>query len=247
MKSLSEFSGTHYIWRGFSLITKPTLRLFVIIPLLINFLLFFGLIFVGIHYFNEAIAWIDHLLPQWLQWLNGLLWLLFAISLGIVFIFCFTTIANTIGAPFYSLLAKKVELYLTNQPIPEDSWATAIQDIPRTLTRELEKFWYFIVRAALCLILFFIPLIQLIASPIWFLFNAWIMAIQYLDYPADNHKMPFKTFLSILSHYRMPVLGFGIWIMILSFIPIVNCFLMPAAVAGSTAMWVDVLKPSSKK
>lgn len=247
MESLTKISGTHYLWQGFVLITKPTLRSFVIIPLLINFLLFFGLIFIGVHYFNEVINWTDHLLPRWLQWLNSLLWLLFAITLAIIFIFCFTTLANIIGAPFYSLLTSKVELYLTKQALLEESWIASISDIPRTLTREWQKLIYFIPRAILCLILYWIPLVQLIASALWFLFNAWIMAIQYLDYPADNHKMPFKTFLSVLSKYRMPVLGFGIWIMILSFIPIVNCFLMPAAVAGSTAMWVDVLQPSSKK
>ena len=240
MDSISKFSGTHYLWQGFSLITKPKLRLFVVIPLLINFLLFFALIAVSIHYFHAFIAWIDHLLPSWLEWLNGLLWLLLAISLGLVMIFCFTTLANTIGAPFYSVLASKVELYLTNKPVAEDSWSDTIKDIPRTLKREWEKLMYFIPRAILCLILFFVPIIQIAASVIWFLFNAWILAIQYLDYPADNHKISFKAFLAILSKHRMPVLGFGVWITILSFIPIVNCFLLPAAVAGSTAMWIDI-------
>lgn len=247
MDSITKFSGTHYLWQGFSLIAKPKLRLFVIMPLLLNFLLFFGFILLGIHYFDKLILWIDHLLPQWLEWLNTLLWLLLAISMTLVFIFCFTTIANTIGAPFYSLLANKVELYLTNKPLPDESWLAGIQDIPRTLKREWEKLLYFIPRATLCLILFFIPLIQIAAGAIWFFFNAWIMAIQYLDYPADNHKLPFKTFRSILATQRMPVLGFGIWVMVLSMIPLLNCFLMPAAVAGSTAMWVDVLHPDSTR
>lgn len=242
MTPISKHSGAYYLLQGFALLTKPRLRLYVAIPLAINFILFAILIWLGIHYFDELTHWVNHFLPGWLQWLDYLLWALFAIGIGLFFVFCFTMVANIIGAPFNSLLASKVEVYLTNTTFPEESWLSGIKDMPRTLTREWEKFLYFLPRAILCLILFFIPVIQIAAGVIWFLFNGWMMAIQYLDYPVDNHRLPFKTFRTALSHHRMPALGFGTLTMVLSFIPVINCILMPAAVAGATAMWVDVLQ-----
>ena len=32
-------------------------------------------------------------------------------------------------------------------------------------------------------------LLWVIAAPLWLVFGIWMMAIQYIDYPADNNKM----------------------------------------------------------
>jgi len=38
--------------------------------------------------------------------------------------------------------------------------------------------------------------------------------------------------------------GFGLGVMLLTFIPVINFVAMPVAVAGASKMWVDKLKPA---
>jgi hypothetical protein len=61
------------------------------------------------------------------------------------------------------------------------------------MKREWQKFAWYLPRAIVLLILYFMPGIgQTVAPVLWFLFSAWMLAIQYCDYPFDNHKVPFK-------------------------------------------------------
>jgi len=102
-------------------------------------------------------------------------------------------VANLIGAPFYGYLAERCEQHLTGQAIGDDEgWAGVVKDIPRSLWRELQKIGYYLPRALGLLILGLIPVVNLVAVVLWFVFNSWMMALQYVDYPADNHKIRFS-------------------------------------------------------
>ena len=93
---------------------------------------------------------------------------------------------------------------------------------------------------AIPLILFLIPVVgQTLAPVLWFLFSAWMMAIQYVDYPFDNHKIDFITMRDALKQRRGKCLSFGALVTLFSAIPVVNLFVMPVAICGATAMWVD--------
>ena len=63
-------SGPQYLREGLKLVLSPGLRLFVLLPLLINLVLFVGLIYFAGHQFS---LWVDTLmpsLPSWLSFLN---------------------------------------------------------------------------------------------------------------------------------------------------------------------------------
>ena len=66
-----------------------------------------------------------------------------------------------------------------------------------------------------------------------------MMAIQYIDYPFDNHKISFITMRDALKQRRGKCLSFGALVTLFSAIPVVNLFVMPVAICGATAMWVD--------
>lgn len=234
--------GMSYLIDGFSLIAKPGLKRFVIIPLLINIILFMALFFVFRHYLNIFNAWFSGYLPSWLHWLEIVLWLLFLISFFLVFIYLFVTIANLISAPFNSFLAEKVELYLTGKiPQSRTLWEN-IKDIPRIIGRQLAILGYYIPRAVLLLILFFIPVVQAVAAFLWFLFNAWYMTLTYIDYPSDNHRIPIYHVRMWLNRKRWVGMGFGLSVLVATMIPFVNFFAIPAAVAGATKFWLEEAK-----
>jgi CysZ protein len=242
MPKHTGFMSVYYILDGFKLITKPGIRQFVAIPLLINIVLFSGLLFTLSHYFHAFDLWFAHHLPTWLHWLASLLWVLFFFAFIMFFIYTFTLIGNLVSAPFNSLLAEKVELYLTGKsPNPRNATET-LRDIPHTLMRQLRIIGYYLSRALLLLILFFIPLLQPIAAGLWFLFNAWFMTLQYLDYPADNQRVALSDLHSAMQQRKSTSLGFGLGVLALSMIPGLNFFVMPAAVAGATKAWLEAYR-----
>jgi CysZ protein len=230
--------GFNFLLSGFKLILKPGVRVYVLIPLLINSLLFAGVIIYGASTLDQLI---DGLLKQWqwLEWLTWLLWPLFVIiSLTIVF-FCFSIIANLIGAPFNGFLAAAVERLLTGNEIESDQSLALTKVIILAVKSEFQKLIYFIIRAIPLLILFIIPMVNVAAPLVWFLFTAWMLAIEYADYPMGNHDVDFKQLRQKLGANRQLAFGFGSGVMLLTMIPVVNFLAMPVAVAGATRMYVE--------
>lgn len=238
----SLFTGLSYFLDGFELITKPGIKRFVVIPVLINIILFIGLFLVLRHFMQRFDVWFASFLPAWLAWLGILLWVIFFIAFCLIFIYTFVTIANLIGAPFNSLLAEKVEAYLTQTATPDVGFFATIKDMPRSIGRQLGVLAYYFPRACIILFLFFVPLVQTLAPFFWFLFNAWFMAMTYIDYPTDNHRVSLLQTREFLQRRRFTSFGFGISALIITGIPILNFFVMPAAVAGATKFWLQESK-----
>ncbi|MGH8465054.1 MAG: sulfate transporter CysZ, partial [Pseudomonas sp.] len=153
--------------------------------------------------------------------------------------FTFTMLANIIAAPFNGFLAEKVEVVVRGtDDFPAFSTAELMAMVPRTLAREMRKLGYFLPRAIALFILSLIPVVNIIAAPLWLLFGIWMMAIQYIDYPADNHKMSWQDMLAWLREKRWQSLGFGGSVYLVLLVPFLNLLMMPAAVAGATLFWV---------
>ena len=76
----------------------------------------------------------------------------------------------------------------------------------------------------------------------WLIFSAWMMAVQYTDFGADNNNVSFKELRERLSEERMSSLSFGVIVYFMIAIPLLNLVVMPAAVAGGTVFWVERLK-----
>ncbi|WP_133406390.1 sulfate transporter CysZ [Parashewanella tropica] len=233
-------SGVNYFIDGLSLIRQPGLRSFVFIPLTINILLFSTAFYFAFGQLQVLFDWLDSQLPEILSWLHFLLWPLAIVTMLISMSFIFSSVMNWIAAPFNGLLAEKVEQKLTGKPLYTGGTKDLIKDLPRILGREWKKLKYYLPRAILVLLLFFVPVLGQTVFPIvWFLFSAWMMAIQYCDYPFDNHKVKFDDMKFALKNTKGTSFSFGATVALVSMIPIVNFIVMPVAICGATAMWVD--------
>lgn len=168
----SVLSGPHYLGEGLRLVLSPGLRLFVLLPLAVNLLLFAGLITFAIRQFEH---WVDALmpnLPQWLSFLDYLLWPLFVVLVVLIVFFTFTLLATIIAAPFNGFLAEKVEVVVRGEDhFPPFHWRELLDMAPRTFSREWRKLTYLLPRALFLLILSFIPVLNLLAPPLWLLFG----------------------------------------------------------------------------
>lgn len=242
--------GLSYLVRGFKMLREPGIRYFAWAPVAVNILIFSSLGYYSIDQFS---GWSDSLLaniPGWASFLEWLLWPLFILLLAIIMIFSFTIIANIIAAPFNAILAELVEQRLAGEapPSASENWKQTLVNAPRSLLREFSRLAYVMPLAIAIWIITIIPLFTVFAPALWFLWGAWMMAIQYSDYPADNNKVSFKALRQTLAQKRLLTLGFGAGVTAFTLVPVVNLFVMPAAVCGASIMWCERLKeacPSS--
>ncbi|MBK1718539.1 sulfate transporter CysZ [Thiocystis violacea] len=239
----NPISGAGYLLQGMRLIARPGLRRFVAIPLLVNILVFSLAILFGVAQFEAFLTFMDARLPGWLSWLDWILWPVFILLLAVLVFYGFGILANLIASPFNSLLAEKVELTLTGRPLDQgDDYARLLAELLPTLLDELRKILYALLWSIPFLLLLFVPVV---GPVLWFLYTAWILAVQYSDYPMGNHGLKFREMRQRLRGRRTLSLGFGAAAAGLGMVPIVNFILMPSAVAGATAMWVREFRPAT--
>ncbi|EKF9399321.1 sulfate transporter CysZ [Vibrio cholerae] len=240
---ISSRSGFGYFSYGIRLALTPGIRRFVVLPLLANIILVGGAMYYLFSHLDTWISeWIGQL-PSFLSWLSYVLWPLLALTILATFSYFFSTLANFIASPFNGLLAEKVEQRLSGERIGEEGVWALVKDVPRILSREWRKLLYVLPKALGLFLLLLIPALGQTLGPIaWFLFTAWMLAIQYCDYPFDNHKISFHDMRNTLKQNQSKAYGFGMLVAFFTSIPIVNLFIVPIAVCGATAMWVMEFK-----
>ena len=233
--------GAGYLGLGIKLLFQPGLRRYAMFPIVINIVIFLGLVAVAVDVFALLVdRWVPAADGVWWGAVRTLLWLIFAIGVGLTSYFTFTIVANLLGAPFNGLLAEAVEVRLRSATaVPAMSLRHVLSEIPRTLRNECRKITYFLVWALPLLVLFAIPGINMVAPLVWALFLAWMLAVEYLDYPMGNHRHDLRSVRAWLKTRRSLALGFGATVLGATLLPGLNLIVMPAAVAGATALWVD--------
>lgn len=231
--------GTQALARGLRLLGKPEIRVYVVIPLGINMLLFGALVWFGYSQFTQLIGWLMSSLPDW-DWLvvlEWVFWLFFVVLAALTVFFTFTPVANLIAAPFNALMAEKIEEMLTGKPVASDvSFARMAID---AIGSQLGKLVYILLWAIGLFLFSLIPVINLVAPILWIVFGSWLLSLEYFDYPMGNHDLVFAEEKRLLRERRGIALGFGGGVMVMTSIPVVNFFAMPVAVAGATLLWVE--------
>lgn len=237
----AKAGGFGYFLQGLSLITKPGVKRFVVIPLLINIIIFVVLIMLLGGYVDELITkYIHKNLPDWLAWVAVILEIMYYLLALLVMFYTFSFVANVVGAPFNGYLAAKVEQHLTGK-IPPGSDRNIMAEFTIIMLSELKKWLYYFMWAipliilSLVLLFIFPPLIAVV----WFIFGAWMYSIEYSDYPMGNYGLTFSEIRKEVSRKRMMSLGFGSAVTLGTMTPIFNFIVMPVAVAGATAMRVE--------
>lgn len=241
--------GVSYLFKALPLLSKPGIKSYVLIPLLINILIFSIGIYFGFAYFDEYMASALDTSDMW-GWVASLveifkpvLYVLFALTLLVVIFYTFSILANIIAAPFNSLLAEATERYLTGNTADDvGGIKQVVKDVIPTVLMEIRKLLYMVLWSIPFLILLFV--IPIVGPVIWFLFTAWMMSLEYMDYPMGNHRIKFREQRNLQAKCRLMSLGFGSVTMGASMIPLVNFIVMPTAVIAATILWVEQYKPS---
>ncbi len=229
-KGNNPILAASYLFKGIALLGSAPLRHFILIPILINIILYSAALTLGYYYIDSLI---NAFIPSWLNWLHWLLWPLFFVSFLIVGFFSFTALANLLSAPFYGKLAAKTLTLINPEAI-----AVSEQPISKVMLAESKRLIYILRLAIPLLVLSFIPGINLIAPLLWALFSAWSMSLEYMAYPLENAGILFIEQKQLIKSIRWGALSFGgIAVLGLS-IPVINIIIAPAAVIAAT-IYVD--------
>jgi CysZ protein len=231
--------GFRYFTRGLSLLANKGLKRYVALPILTNASLMIALVFFGGGYIADQIQSLVNWLPSWLSWIYWLIFPLAAFTLIAMTLYFFSALLNLIASPFNGLLSEAVEAKISGAEIPAEPIGRLVS---RTLRRELKKLGYFIPRYLGLLIISFIPGLNLLSPVLWFIFGAWVLALQYLDYALDNNGHSFADLHQALKLQPLTTLGFGFVIALGFMIPLLNLLVMPAAVCGATLYWSEQIK-----
>ena len=233
------FNGFHHLILGVRTIfqTKSIVRV-VVPPVVLNVLIFVGIAWILV---RLASNWADAVLgAEW--WYAVILSLL--ISLVIlavvvaVFMVAFVAITNIIGAPFYDKLADN--LMKTGGGTVERTLAA---DVVYSVKTEIKKIVLF---ALIQLGLAFLNALPILGSSVylvfWFLVTAFFLGHSYLDFALGRTRRTFRQSLSWSARHFPETVGFGCAIFIAFLVPILNAFMVPAAVAGGVLLYRDLTR-----
>jgi CysZ protein len=230
------------ILEGFKLLGHADIRWLVIIPTLLNLILFSAATWLAAAWVSDWLNFLIASVPDWLEWLVWIIWLLFVLLALVVYSFTFTLFANLIGSPFYGIIAERV-IALERSVI--DATPTSTSALLATgwgsFCRELQIIAYMLPRtlgiALLTVMISFVPVINILAPLIAGSWAAWSLALQYMDYPGDSDELSFAEVRQRAGKQRLLSLSFGLSALVAAAIPLVNLLLLPATVIGGTLLW----------
>jgi len=222
--------GLRAPWTGLRQIGQPGLRRYLLAPLAINITLFIA-----------AMAWMLDTLDATLRdglpaWAAGIVYLALAFALGLLTLWVTTMLANLLASPFNYRLAMRMEALLGNPPpdIQSPLWKEALL----TLRGEGRRLLHLLFWVILLLVLGFVPLLNLLAPIGWLMLGAWLMALQYMDYPLGLRGHGFAAQRALLGGGRLGFsMGFGLSAQLMHLLPGINLLAMPASVAGACLGW----------
>ncbi len=152
-----------------------------------------------------------------------------------------------LAAPFNDALSEEVERIRTGKtPLPF-SFARLGGEIVRTVRIEVTKL---AVYAAIMIPLFFASFLVpgvggVLYTVFGLVFTSMYYAIDYVDWPASRRGLGVRDRAGLARTHLPVMLGFGLSVWVLVFVPFVNLFLIPAAVAGGTMLYLDLAKLGS--
>jgi CysZ protein len=211
--------------KGIALVRHKKLRQYVLMPILINFCLYSVMLYLGYQYIGVLIA---QFIPDWLQWLDWLIYPLFFVSFFVAVFFSFTLVANLIAAPFYGGLAAKA-LHL----LRDEEGAVQEQALLAVIGSEVRRIGYLLSRAIPIAIISVIPGVNLIAPVLWGLFGAWGLSMEYFAYTLENEGFLFAEQRQALKSVRIGALSFGGIVLFALMVPVLNIVIPPIAVVSA--------------
>ena len=213
---------------------------YFLIPFAINVVIFGIGTYTFFEYYSEML---NAFVPSSEGWwalvyypVAAILVLLFAI----IMVFSFTVIGNLIASPFNTMLSQRTEEIVSGIKIDEKfSLKLLLWDTKDAITTELKKIGLLILIQLALLLLWLVPVIgniaYAIASPISVIY---FLCFEYMDFAMSRKRLPYSEKWKLIGDHKGSCLGMGFTFFLTTLVPVLNFFVMPLAVIGSTLMYL---------
>jgi CysZ protein len=238
--------GAKLPFRGLGyLAARPRLWPLVVIPLVLNLILFASLLGWGFSEFADTLnGWLTgHQAWYW----TALVWVakvFFWLVVLIVVYFIFTPLALLIASPFNDRLAESVEkTYGFNieddRPMLKMIFGEAVYAVKGEIKRLVLVLAVFVVLLLFNLIPVFGPPIYAVLAFLW---GCWAASMEFTGFAADRRHLGLRRKWSLLRDSSAPAFGFGIVTLFLLMIPFLNVLIVPVSAVGGTMLFGMIRK-----
>ncbi|HEY3451694.1 MAG TPA: EI24 domain-containing protein [Myxococcales bacterium] len=167
---------------------------------------------------------------------------LFTVAEILVFLLFLVAGANTLpmmlAAPLMDPISIATERLLGVEVRSEEGVKRMVTEVVHAVANGLVRL---VVLALGQLLLLLVLLIPGLGGPLWSVLSwtwtaLWLSAA-HLDVPMARHLYPFDQELSVLRRRPLLCVGFGAAVALMLWVPVLNCFFVPAAVISSTLLF----------
>jgi CysZ protein len=217
---------------GKLILSDPVLLRYSILPFLIMAVAF-GVGFTAA--LPEITAFLVGLVPVLTGWMVVLQWLGIGLAylVGFLFVILFLVMfASVISSPFQGLLAEKALMRLgviEDQPFRFSKW---IKTTASMLLVSLKRAAVFLVVGSFLFVLALIPGVQIVAG----FLGLVIIAADCMDFSLEILEFNFRSRLRFLKRNFWYLAGLGCCFGLSFLVPVLNFFLLPAAVVGGSIL-----------
>lgn len=221
---------------------NPRLLQYILIPFLINLVVFSSAVALGLDFFgNTVVAYI----PQGDTWywavLYWFLWVVAVLLTAVLVFFSFTVVGNLLAAPFNDLLSERTEEVLSGK-VNEEAFALGrfFREAWQTLLMEAKKMWIFVV-----VMVFIVPLNLFpgIGNSLYTILaiglTLFFLCFEYLGFVMVRKRQFFREQKNFIFTRKFLMLGFSCGVMAILAIPFFQMLCIPLAVIAATRLWCE--------
>lgn len=230
-----------------AIISKLKLWKYFAIPMLMSLLL--GILIATLAYglSDNVGSFIANLWPwefgkETFQTISNVFGGLLILTLGFIL---FKHIILALSAPFMGPISKKIEEFLLDRAVPEES--SSIQLLVRGTRIAFRNIFRELLLTAPILLIGLIPVIGLFSSVILFLMQAYFAGFGNMDYTLERHYN-YKESVNFVKRNRGLATGNGIVFMLFLLIPVIGVIMvLPLSVTAATVETVKLIQQEEKK
>ena len=221
---------------------NPRLLQYIVIPFLVNLVVFSGAVYLGLDFFGNTVV---EYLPQGEAWywavLYWLLWMVAVLLTAVLVFFSFTVVGNLLASPFNDLLSERTEEVLGGKVNDESfSFGRFIRDAWQTILLEARKMWVFVVIMVLILPLNLLPVVgNSIYTVLAVSLTLFFLCFEYLGFVMVRKHQFFREQKNYILARKFLMLGFSCGVMVILAIPFFQLLCIPLAVVGATRIWCE--------
>ena len=244
------FRGVGLFGRGLGILLRsPRLLLIGALPALLTGLLLLGGVIALGYWIDDLAALVTPFADSWAEGLRAAVRLaagvaLFAAAL-VVGLLSFSALTLAIGAPFYELIAEKVEDDLGTAPSEEElPWWRLLRWGLRDGLRLVSRSVLFTIPLVVA---GFVPVLgQTVVPVLMALMTAWFFALELVAVSFYRRGMDLEQRRARLSRRRGLALGLGLPASLLCAIPLAAIIVMPVAFVGGVLVANETLRDTDK-